>query len=131
MTNTDKSKPLAASILSIVLASCSAQPTPIPVGTDTLYFGRIVHGEKFGVAIGQSEAEAKKVLSTRENYFSGEFECKESDVTIAFLGCKSGQHFLTFHHQQLGKTGMIILQTTNGRISQIAWSFHLLANIDL
>jgi GH24 family phage-related lysozyme (muramidase) len=53
---------LAAILLLVPLAGCARTPYPIPVGTDTFFYGYINQGEKFGVKIGQSREEAESAL---------------------------------------------------------------------
>ena len=130
MVTTWKLRILTLSILSLALASCSGTPIPIPDGADTVYYGNLVRGEKFGVAIGQSEAKARETLSAGGDVLTGKFECSQSYMATNLFSCTSGQQFLAFNHKQFGRIGMIVLRTTNGHISQIAWSFHLFPHVD-
>jgi hypothetical protein len=110
------------------LTACSTTPNPVAAGTDTVSYGNLTVGEKFGARIGQSAAEAEGILLAKGYGYEGAVACPTS--TQAYLGCSPSEQYLAFQPVQNDQQGHIYLRIDNGRVAQIGWQIHHIAALD-
>jgi hypothetical protein len=101
------------------LAACSSPPHPIPAGTETVRYGRLVSGGKFGVEVGRPAADAPQALWDAGYGYQGEVAC--TGATQALFACRDGDTFMRFQPVALDRKGAVYLKLEKGRVSEIGW----------
>jgi hypothetical protein len=119
---------LALLALAAGLTACATTPAPVAAGTDTVQFGNLTTGEKFGAKVGQSTAEAQRVLIAQGYGYEGVVACAPTTQTL--LGCQKSEQYLAFQPVQNGVKGHIYLKIENDRVAQIGWQIALVSYLD-
>lgn len=130
-TSLSRAKLLAAACASLSLTpvtACSRTPDPIPVGVDTMYYGYITSGEKFGVAIGDARKAAQHTLESRGYHFGGEGSCDSRMKQL--INCASDYRDDIYRVSEFMKDGFIFLQFKSDQIVAIIWKFEAIRNPD-
>jgi hypothetical protein len=108
----------------------ASQPTPIPTGTNTFYYGNIVRGARFGVRIGDHLADASAALRKYGlKYEPVSAGCEYDEQRLE--GCKPSQRYEVFFINKFVWHGRVFLEVRNSRVISIVWSAYLLPYIDL
>ena len=105
-----------------------ANAEPLATGTDTLQYGNVLSGEKFGAHIGQASFEAERIMVAQGYGYEGVVACNAQ--TAPLLGCQQNQLYLAFQPVQNGHRGHIYLRIENDRVAQIGWALHAVATLD-
>ncbi len=115
---------IAVSITGLVSSGCS-QPTPIPSGADTKFYGNISEGGKFGVSIGTTRKVSRAAMEAKAFEFSGTTTCGESGLREE-IACDPDDVFDFYHkHRTLGHD-TVFIRVYDDRVMTIGWSFNLL-----
>ena len=118
---------LVAVCLACMVSGCSPTPNPIPVGTDTIFYGNIRNGEKFGIHVGEGRAAAMSVLDKHGLRYDGQFGC---NYTVqALFACKSGIH-ASFRVDEIARHGEVYIEIKNDKVLSIGWELSMLPYID-
>lgn len=117
-----------ASVALIPATACSRTPNPISVGVDTMYYGYITSGHKFGVTIGDTRKSARHVLESRGYHFGGEGSCDSRMQQL--IHCTSDYRDDIYRVSEFMKDGFIFLQVQNETIVAIVWKFEAIRNPD-
>jgi len=103
--------------LSAIYVIFLIRSNPIKLGTNSIYYGNIVHGSRFGFAVGgkiKSDNVPKHVV------FLGTYGC--TGTYRALSGCISGRH-ASFTVDKFAYHGQIFLGLDNNdRIKSIIWN---------
>ncbi len=111
-----------------VLAACSGTPRPIPTGRDAFFYGNILSGGKFTVAVGESKRDATQTLTSSGYRYDGESGC---DFTLRYLfACKANEMYQSYRVNEWFRDGDIYLKIEDGKVTAVGWSFNLLPYID-
>lgn len=120
-----------ASCLALVMApstACSKTPYPIPPGTDTVYYGHIVSGRRFGVSIGDPRAKAREALESHPFVYLREDGCIYR-VRI-LVDCIENYQADLYDIDQFLRRGLLILELKNDKVVAIVWDFQALPATD-
>ncbi len=118
---------VAACVLPV--AACSRTPNPIPVGTDTVYYGNIASGEKFGVKIGDSRTAARVALEAKNGFaYYAEDNCGYKVRTLT--ACASDFRADLYDVDRFLQRGLVVLAYDEERIIGIVWDFQALPASD-
>lgn len=110
------------------VAACSRTPNPIPVGTDTTFYGNIVNGEKFGVKIGDERLAARDKLERQGFAFYSEAGCLSKVKDL--VECSAGFEADIYDVDQFLRRGLIVMEVKEGNIAAIVWDFQALPATD-
>lgn len=122
------SKHLIVIAFSAALAACANLPGPVAAGTDMATTGNLTAGEKFGMTVGASAANASDVMWAEGYGFEGTATC--SGETRALFGCTAGDRYLTFQPLAMDRHGHVYLKVEHGRVSAIGWDLAAVAFSD-
>jgi hypothetical protein len=101
---------------------------PMQSGTDRPLAGYIVSGEKFGVKIGDHQAESNIILEKSGVEYINQEDCKSISYLVnCKLDSKNSAYSVSrgFYH---GKIFLILGK--NERVDAIAWEFYIIPHID-
>lgn len=112
-----------AAMLALVVSACE-QPRPIPPGTDRIYYGHLLEGEKFGVSVGMSQEEAVRILVAQGLRGGGQYECTSS--TLYYTSCNESSVVHAFRRADFLKDGMVYLEIKEGVLCSISWRFAMI-----
>ncbi len=109
-------------LTAILIGGCS-QPYPIPLDTNTPYYGRISEGKKFGVQIGDGDTQAIQIMVARGYRDDGRSGCKYHLERIA--ECKAGEVYHFFRMKRFFNQGSVYMKMEENKVTEIIWSFEL------
>ncbi|MDC7677355.1 hypothetical protein [Asticcacaulis machinosus] len=127
-------------VLSVALHGCSEQPPgPVRLGTDTVYYGYVDTGKKFGVKIGDTRQIAReKMIDSGAIFYPNSDEKQpkikyDSDVCDEVwqkrVACGRGHTFDYYRVQKLGWDGRVFVFFKDNKVTAIYWAASL-AHID-
>lgn len=113
-----------AALCSLTVAC--AQPRPIPIGSDTSFYGYLTTGVKFDVSIGDEQSTARSVIEGRGFDFVRETDCAESVRLQEDLACSAGDRYELYDRHAGSGHEWIYVGVTGGHVRSMAWSFSIL-----
>jgi hypothetical protein len=109
-----------------MMAACARAPSPIPVGTNSGYYGNINLGSKFGVVIGEPASRQRQVLTGAGFLFAGNSGCDQNLREL--VRCQPTDVFDVYESNRFASNGLIFVRIEGGKVVAIAWSLHVLPN---
>ncbi len=120
---------LGALLLAASVSGCTHAPKPIPVGTNSYYYGRIDAGSKFGVTVGDTRETARARMTKAGYAYNADIGCENFFKDIS--GCAGDERADSYSLKEAVRHGNIDLQYRDGRVVAILWDFNLLPSVDL
>ena len=115
---------------SMTVSACAETPRPIKKGENSLYYGNITTGQKFGIRIGQSRQSAKEILIEKKIEYYGEQKCE--DLTHRKIDCIRGDTFDVYRKYGtflLVSGGLIYVFYEDDKVTGIAWAFSYMIDL--
>ena len=101
---------------------------PMRAGSDRPLSGYVTSGEKFGIKIGASQADARKALDLQGSNYIDQEDCKSISSIIR---CEPQSRNDAYDINKLIYHGKIyILLDADYKVNAIAWDFHILPYVD-
>lgn len=115
---------VSAVVMAMTMISACDQPRPIPPGTDRVYYGHLLEGEKFGISVGMSQEEAVRILTAQGFGHVGLLGCTAYAREV--IDCNSSDAIHSFRRRKIGRHGTVFLNIVDDRVDSISWTFVVL-----
>ena len=113
----------------VLFSSCAPTSGPVPLGTDTYFYGNMDRGQKFGVRVGDTLSKAKSSLVEAGFAYYSDGKCGYAVEQV--MGCRGGDTYSAFGLDSWYKHGEVFLATRNGQVLAIGWKLYFLPRVDL